>query len=332
MSNDRDSHPLLVRLLGDPAAREWIRELTGAVPERIDSVQTLWSGYGEVVRVHLKGGSLPSVIIKWVEPSQTMDHPRGWAGSASHERKLRSYAVEQRFYTDWIPSPHPTFRTARCYQAEAIGNGWRFLFEDLDAAGFAGRPGTLTQNQIEQCLRWLATFHGHFLQRQPTGLWEVGTYWHLATRQEELAALQDPRLRAAAPQLDAALRGCPYRTLVHGDAKVANFCFGPNGVAAVDFQYVGGGCGVQDVAYFLSSCLTDEQCEAEAQEHLGNYFRYLRAAIDPAIDSDAVIEAWQDLYPAAWADFHRFLAGWAPGHWKIHDYTRRMTELALADG
>jgi thiamine kinase-like enzyme len=118
---------------------------------------------------------------------------------------------------------------------------------------------------------------------------------------------------------------------VHGDAKVANFCFGKNDVAAVDFQYVGGGCGIKDVAYFLSSCLTDGECEAQAPQHLDTYFAFLRSHLGDDVDKDAVVNEWRGLYPAAWADFHRFLAGWAPSHWKIHRYTRQMSERALAE-
>ena len=53
--------------------------------------------------------------------------------------------------------------------------------------------------------------------------------------------------------------------LAHGDAKVANFCFtnDQHAVAAVDFQYVGGGIGTQDVIYFLGSfCSEAERMQA----------------------------------------------------------------------
>ncbi|MGC6487510.1 MAG: phosphotransferase, partial [Planctomycetota bacterium] len=196
--------------------------------------------------------------------------------------------------------------------------------------GYGGRREALDDAELARCLGWLASFHAAHLGRAPRGLWPTGTYWHLGTRQDELAAMQDRALRDAAPRLDAALRGCAHRTWVHGDAKVANFCFAADDVAAVDFQYVGGGCGVQDVAYFLSSCLDDAACERRADELLDVYFEALRARLPSGADVAGVEREWRALYPAAWADFHRFLDGWAPDHWKIHDYTRRMTREALA--
>ena len=86
---------------------------------------------------------------------------------------------------------------------------------------------------------------------------------------------------------------------------------------------------MKDVAYFLSSCLSDAECEAHAPKHLDTYCALLRQHLDSAVDADALEREWRALYPAAWADFHRFLAGWAPDHWKIHRYTRAMTQEAL---
>jgi hypothetical protein len=331
MKRDDRTTKLGERLLGDKSAITWVQAHVGGRPTDVEHVQSLWSGYGEIIRVLLAGADVPSVIVKWVEPPQDVKHPRGWSGRASHERKLRSYRVEQCFYSDWIPDFHTSHRTAKCHHAETTPHGWRFLLEDLDGSGFADRFESLNLAQINNCLRWLASFHAHFLNRKPTGLWETGTYWHLATRKDELKALKDPGLRDAAPKLDNALNNSRYQTLVHGDAKVANFCFGKNDVAAVDFQYVGGGCGIKDVAYFLSSCLTDAECEAQAPQHLETYFGFLRAHLSDDVDKDAVVTEWRGLYPAAWADFHRFLAGWAPDHWKIHSYTHQMSAQAIAE-
>lgn len=111
-------------------------------------------------------------------------------------------------------------------------------------------------------------------------------------------------MREAAPALDRALRECSFQTLVHGDAKPANFCFSARGraVAAVDFQYVGGGCGMKDVVYLLHG-------EPDAR-HLDGYFAALRGALAPGIDGDALERQWRALLPTAHADFERFLAGW----------------------
>jgi hypothetical protein len=155
----------------------------------------------------------------------------------------------------------------------------------------------------------------------PRGLWKRGTYWHLATRALELEATSDSRLRSAAPIFDSTLRACPFQTIIHGDAKVANFCFAEDAsasVAAVDFQYAGGGTGIQDVAYFLISC-SNAGVEATQSEHLDIYFRHLTDALRterPTLDATPVEQSWRALYPIACADFYRFYAGWAPEAWE----------------
>ena len=122
---------------------------------------------------------------------------------------------------------------------------------------------------------------------------------------------------------------------MHGDAKLANFCFGERGVAAVDFQYVGGGAGVKDVAYFFSSCWDGRDCERLAAKYLDRYFELLHERLrlrQPELDAAArarIESEWRELYPIAWADFYRFLAGWAPEHWKLHDYSRGMLQQVL---
>ncbi|MHC4884305.1 MAG: phosphotransferase, partial [Planctomycetota bacterium] len=190
--------------------------------------------------------------------------------------------------------------------------------------------------ELTACLAWLAHFHAVFLGESPAGLWPVGTYWHLDTRPDELAVLDDPPLKAAAGAIDRALRGARYQTFVHGDAKLANFCFSPGGttVAAVDFQYVGGGCGMKDLAYFLGSALPEEACERGEGELLDTYFGFLAEALalhQPAIDAAAVEAEWRPLFPVAWTDFHRFLKGWSPGHWKLTTYSERLAQRVLVD-
>src|SRR5690606_30018827 len=87
------------------------------------------------------------------------------------------------------------------------------------------RRGSPRPDELDACLTWLAELHAHFLGREPDRLWPRGTYWHLATRPDELARTRDAELRSLAPELDRALGEARYRTFVHGDAKIQNFCF-----------------------------------------------------------------------------------------------------------
>ena len=218
---------------------------------------------------------------------------------------------------------------------ERDGDEVLMVLEDLDAAGFPARKRSVDWRQVQACLRWLAGFHATFMGVAPDGLWEVGTYWHLATRPEELQVLDDRELKAAADVIDRRLNSARYQTLVHGDAKLANFCFSTDGsaVAAVDFQYVGGGCGMKDVAYLVGSCLDEAASESRESELLDDYFSELGQALErrrKAFDTDALIAEWRGLYPVAWTDFHRFLKGWSPGHWKINSYSERLAREVVA--
>ena len=141
----------------------------------------------------------------------------------------------------------------------------------------------------------------------PVGLWEQGTYWHLETRPDELEEMQDSPLKELASKIDIKLYQSSFKTIVHGDAKLANFCFTKDGVkaAAVDFQYVGGGCGMKDVAYFLGSCLSEEQCEDLEPRYLDYYFEQLSIKLAGSKFLITEIESeWRMLFPFAWADFH----------------------------
>jgi hypothetical protein len=294
-------------------------------------IQSLWSGYGQILRCRLTGGAVSSVIVKHIRLGGSAGHPRGWNTDRSHQRKLRSYEVEAVWYRNWAEPCDTACRVPACLGLADFDGETVLVLEDLDAAGFPAR----SVDAIPVCLDWLAHFHATFLGTEAEDLWAQGTYWHLATRPDELAALEDDALRAAAPAIDARLEATSFRTLVHGDAKLANVCFAADGsaVAAVDFQYVGGGCGMKDVAYFLGSCLDERACAARCDGLLDCYFDALRQALalrQPEVDAVALEADWRALFPLAWADFHRFLKGWSPGHWKLNDYSERLTRAVIA--
>ncbi|MFT4640379.1 MAG: hypothetical protein ACI8T1_003707 [Verrucomicrobiales bacterium] len=298
-------------------------------------IQELWSGYGKILRMPLIGGDVDSVVLKYVQLPIRSSHPRGWNSNLSHERKVRSYEIETTWYRDWSARCDNRCRIPQLLALERHGDDVLMVLEDLDLSGFPSRLGKVKWRQVEISLKWLANFHATFMDEKPEGLWEIGTYWHLDTRPDELEALEDSDLREAASEIDLRLKLSQHQTLVHGDAKLANFCFSKDGdrVAVVDFQYVGGGCGMKDVAYFVGSCLDEQASEDQEPSVLDTYFTALRHALarhQPSMNANAVIAEWRELYHVAWTDFHRFLKGWSPGHWKINSYSERLATEVIA--
>ena len=299
-----------------------------------ETIQSLWSGYGKIERWRLSGSEYKQIITKQVIP-EVGDHPRGWNTDLSHQRKLKSYQVETNWYESIRNRNKPLLaRLPHCLGTKKVGDQVLLVLEDLDSSGFAGRRNLINAQEWQACVHWLASFHLENMNQSTEGLWESGTYWHLQTRPDELARLDDANLREAAPKIDQKLKDTKYQTLVHGDAKLANFCFNQEGteVAAVDFQYIGGGCGMKDLAYFVGSCFREEEAERIEKEVVDFYFsgmRELNQKLGAPISVDQLEMDWRPLYRVAWADFHRFMKGWSPGHWKLSDYSERVTREVI---
>ncbi|MFC3092780.1 DUF1679 domain-containing protein [Alteromonas sediminis] len=303
--------------------------------EFVQQIQRLWSDYGQIVRL-VSRNSGKHYVAKVVSSETPGAHPRGWNTLTSHERKVRSYAIEATFYQKYA---HLT--SAKClvpaYQTStSFSGGSVLIMQDLDALGYTEKPTSPTMDGLHQAVIWLANFHATFLATKGEGLWPIGTYWHLSTRQDEWQAMPDGLVKQHAKTIDSALHNASFQTLVHGDAKVANLCFhvSGTGVAAVDFQYVGRGPGVKDLAYLLASALDNEGLYQHGDQMLDVYLNEFISALtirQCELDRKPIEREIHMLYPVAWADYYRFLLGWNPDSWKICDYMLEMADNGLAN-
>lgn len=313
---------------------------------KMASIQTLWSGYGEIARYFVPSID-NSVIVKIVTPQMHSNHPRGWDGNLSHQRKLDSYVNESIFYKQYSQHADSLCRTPLYYfsftgEPSSIAENEKnsvaslLIMEDLDQAGFINRYHEASLNTVKLGIRWLAYFHAKFLNQALHDVWPIGTYWHLATRPDEFSKMPESELKNKAHEIDNMLNNARFQTLLHGDAKLANFCFSANGtdLAAVDFQYVGRGPGIKDVMYFLGSCLNGSELTLYADRLLEEYFSILKLAVDyyhVDVDFTALEAEWRALFAFAWADFERFLIGWATEHYKLNGFMKEQTNIALAN-
>lgn len=302
--------------------------------KKIELIQSLWSGYGEIARYKLYDSSSETVVVKCIALNQSNLHPRGWDTEFSHQRKVESYRVETQWYEAWNHHCDDKCRTPHFLGSFAEGAYQWIILEDLNAQ-FPLRKNEINLAEIKACLTWLAHFHARFLHQKPMGLWDIGTYWHLDTRPDELKRIEHSEMKMKAQAIDNILNQCKYQTLVHGDAKLANFCFSANGehIAAVDFQYVGGGCGMKDVAYFLGSCLSSQELFEFEEALLDHYFASFKEALNASTDIQnykEIEDEWRNMYPIACVDFTRFLLGWMPTHQKVNEYNLTKMDAVLA--
>ena len=314
--------------------------LTAPAADRVRAAQIagLWAGMGSIVE--LAADRCDPIIVKRIRP--------GACASLGDQRKKASYEVEANFY-----SPGGAADALAAFGARAP----RALRVERDRAGvticMTKLPGAMASRvgdaEARAALAWLARLHGRYFGRARAraaaaalGLQPRGTYWYLATRPDEHAAMSDRgwegRLKRAARAIDARLAAEPLAGVVHGDAKAANLALGRGADGALaaafcDFQYTGAAAVACDLAYFLC-CAADDAaaCAGGAAERalLAGYCEELAraaaeaAAADAAAGGDAARlpppttpppspEALRDSLDLAFCDLARWMAGW--GTW-----------------
>lgn len=320
----------------DSTCRDFIiKKFNNSEIKNTELIQNLWSNYGVLARVFLDGSDYSTIIVKHIKLDKKENHPRNWNTNASHQRKLKSYQVETNWYKNFNNfrdsfSYFPKLISSEVNETEII-----LILEDLDSIGFDKRIEYPDDKEIMLCLEWLASFHSKGFFTKENGLWEKGTYWHLGTRLDEFQSMEECKLKDSAEFIDKTLDLAKYKTIIHGDAKIANFCFSSDSsiVAAVDFQYIGKGCAMKDLVYFLSSVLDEDSIKIKSTEYIDQYFKLLEQYIkkyNVPIEFGELEREWRKLYDYAVADFERFLLGWMPTHYKLNNYTKEITENLIS--
>ncbi|GHG01423.1 phosphotransferase [Thalassotalea marina] len=297
-------------------------------------VQSLWSGYGQILRI-FSHKQAKHFIVKVVAPPDQVNHPRGWNSLVGHQRKLKSYQVEAHFYQEYAQSTDIYHKVPKLIASLNDREYTLLVMEDLDENGYDLRYDKGCWDTFTRAVKWLAYFHANFIGNDGQGLWPIGSYWHLATRQDEWQGMPESEYKTQASNIDNKLNQAQFLTLIHGDAKFANLCFQTAGdrVAAVDFQYVGKGVGVKDLAYLAGSCFSNQQLYQYDDQILDIYLSCLKEALihyNKRIDMGALSQEYTELYPIAWADFYRFLLGWNPESWKVCHFMKEKSAQGLA--
>lgn len=297
-----------------------------------DTLTSLWSGCGCIIECTLDDRPC---VIKAIKIPSRIHHPKIKQSEFALKRKQQSYEVEYNFYKHYSSLLPNKAKSIECVSAINNVNEYALVFKNFTKHGFAQASSL----HIKAVLTWLAHFHAFNFNKPATGLWQQGNYWHLSTRPDEFNKLDEAPdkksdIKSAAHKIDQRLSSCDYSTLIHGDAKLANFAASePGEILGYDFQYVGAGVGVTDVMYFMTSCFNDEELHKYADVHLAYYFSQFKSALNvyqPTINADDVIAKWQALWPITWADFYRFLAGWSPDHFKINSYMMAQVNTTLS--
>ena len=260
---------------------------------------------------------------------------------ASYRNERAFYAAAAAVVGDLAP---------RCFVSEGNDETTCLILADVRQK-YPRNPEVLTDPALFlAAVRGLAAFHAAFFAKSnaatkaAASLFPRGTFWRydapgeaarnfsrswpaalrwleargvLATGPRNLLAA---RVTACASAVDRKLAEAraAHGTVVHGDWKAANLFFDEDAVAAVDFQYAGGGLGAQDLAYFLFPDARGDVVGADEAAVLDAYFDAFSEALAAAPSASSYASYRRGLflahYDLARLDFFRHMLGrgWVP--------------------
>jgi hypothetical protein len=207
------------------------------------------------------------------------------------------YQREVSFYQHLAPSI--ATRTPRCYFAERDeSDNFLLLLEDLSPSAVIDQFVGISLGTARAGLASLAGLHGptHAKVDLHDAAWLRGVSEELRPLYSAvLPVLFDQFIERYGSRIDDELRAivlglkdrvalfsdyaCQFPCVTHGDFRTDNLlidaCDGTVPLAVVDWQTVGVGSPLLDVAYFLTTSLTPEDCAREEFELLDYYLAKL---------------------------------------------------------
>jgi fructosamine-3-kinase len=254
---------------------EWLSSVLGTeIADLCVETVGVGSGFaGSIYRIHLtphasdSGGDVPATLI-WKTVSS---HP------STHTllTQLGIYRAEADFYTNLARRARIAPRAYYSY-FDAESGSICLLLEDLSQMDAGDQIEGCTPEQARQVVTALAGLHAEFWDERGADATlgvrrfdsrasaSMGVHSESWRRVRKSAITIPPGLSDAADMIAPHVASVKERlgsaptTLLHGDVRADNAFFDSDGVKLIDWQAVRVGRGAYDLAYFLSTSLSEE--------------------------------------------------------------------------
>ncbi|TXC85133.1 phosphotransferase [Luteibaculum oceani] len=273
--------------------------------------KTLWADYGCLYALQGQGKKLVLKHYQWPEEDSIQDEAQRFAVA----RKRSSFRNELIWYRDMPMAQQAGIPLA--YGFEENNREIIIVLDDLESMGFVCNPQPLRSHHVKACLEFLVDFHIRNLNVNEA---HKGGYWHLETRPFEFDKMEGGFFKDNAQTWDQTIKNAQFKTIIHGDAKPANYALNnDNNVIAYDFQYWGQGIGTQDLVCYLYSICENQK---DWTSYTNLYFDLLQQQMEffEVEGGKEIVKEWKAMVEVCKNDYQRFLLGWNPDHYKVSRY------------